>query len=153
MNLIYCQMRRRWDLVTDNFLAAAQKFPRPRLAMPRCCSAHAPSFKSHSSHATMLRSKAFMLPRGSLRRRWDLVTDNFLAAAQKFPRPRLAMPRCCSAHAPSFKSHSSHATMLRSKAFMLPRGLLRRRWDLNPRGTFAPAGFRNRCLQPLSHSS
>ena len=88
-----------------------------------------------------------------MRRRWDLVTDNFLAAAQKFPRPRLAMPRCCSAHAPSFKSHPSHATMLRSKAFMLPRGSLRRRWDLNPRGTFAPAGFRNRCLQPLSHSS
>src|SRR3989344_9129918 len=30
---------------------------------------------------------------------------------------------------------------------------LRMGWDLNPRCTFAHAGFRNRCLQPLSHPS
>ena len=30
----------------------------------------------------------------------------------------------------------------------LPRG-----WDLNPRGSFAPAGFRNQCVRPLCHLS
>ena len=29
----------------------------------------------------------------------------------------------------------------------------RRGWDSNPRGTFIPAGFQDRCLQPLGHPS
>jgi hypothetical protein len=29
----------------------------------------------------------------------------------------------------------------------------RRGWDLNPRATFAAAGFQDRCLQPLGHPS
>jgi hypothetical protein len=29
----------------------------------------------------------------------------------------------------------------------------RRGWDLNPRGTLIPAGFQDRCLQPLGHPS
>src|ERR1700722_14373075 len=31
--------------------------------------------------------------------------------------------------------------------------LERRVWDSNPRGTFIPAGFQDRCLQPLGHPS
>lgn len=30
---------------------------------------------------------------------------------------------------------------------------MRRGWDSNPRGTFIPAGFQDRCLQPLGHPS
>ena len=30
---------------------------------------------------------------------------------------------------------------------------VRRGWDSNPRGTFIPAGFQDRCLQPLGHPS
>ena len=29
----------------------------------------------------------------------------------------------------------------------------RRGWDLNPRGTYAPAGFQDRCNRPLCHLS
>ncbi len=33
------------------------------------------------------------------------------------------------------------------------RTRVRRGWDSNPRGTFIPAGFQDRCLQPLGHPS
>ena len=39
----------------------------------------------------------------------------------------------------------------RKQAF--PRRLKRRGWDLNPRGTYAPAGFQDRCNRPLCHLS
>jgi hypothetical protein len=29
----------------------------------------------------------------------------------------------------------------------------RRGWDLNPRGALTPAGFQDRCIQPLCHPS
>ena len=32
----------------------------------------------------------------------DSVTDNFLAAARKFPRPRLGIARCCSQYTCAF---------------------------------------------------
>jgi hypothetical protein len=37
--------------------------------------------------------------------------------------------------------------------FATSRTRVRRGWDSNPRGTFIPAGFQDRCLQPLGHPS
>ena len=37
--------------------------------------------------------------------------------------------------------------------FSASETLERRGWDSNPRGTFIPAGFQDRCLQPLRHPS
>ena len=38
-------MCREGESVTNNFFAAAQKFSRPRLAVPRCCSEHCSAFR------------------------------------------------------------------------------------------------------------
>ena len=40
-----------------------------------------------------------------------------------------------------------------SAIFSASETRVRRGWDSNPRGTFIPAGFQDRCLQPLGHPS
>ncbi len=82
----------------------------------------------------------------------DLVRSDFFAVAQKSSRPCLAVsPAGETRLRPSNPTRELRRQLAPLRSFRYAQ--MRRGWDLNPRGAFAPAGFRNQCIRPLCHLS
>ena len=105
-------LRARWESLPR--LSSARRRTRARHPRPTVSARARPA---RPDLLVQIADSAVRVPTQAKRWRWDLVTDNFLAAARKFPRPRLTSEHWCVSASlrsgvPAFESHRAIGTKI-----------------------------------------